>query len=231
MTLLAWGTIIIMISKPVYDRQSSIIDLDEVRDNHVLIVGCGAIGSFAAISLAKMGLTNFTVCDFDTVEAHNLPNQFFTLKNIGRYKSATVKKSMVDFNPDAKVTSYIIRFSKVMVENRQIVVSCVDSMKTRKEIFDACKNSNVQLFIDARMGGLQAQLYTVDMTNKIVVDNYERSLFADDESQETNCTERSIIFTVLGISSLICSQVVKALNDQPLKNYLVLDYTVPQLMG
>ena len=41
------------------------------------IIGCGATGSWVALMLAKMGISNITCWDFDKVEEHNLPNQFF----------------------------------------------------------------------------------------------------------------------------------------------------------
>ena len=42
-----------------------------------LVVGAGAEGSWVTYGLARMGVKDITVIDFDKVEAHNLPNQFF----------------------------------------------------------------------------------------------------------------------------------------------------------
>ena len=79
------------------------------------------------------------------------------------------------------------------------------------------------------MGGLQGQIYSVNMTNKKEVSNYEKTLFSEEEAVQIRCTEKSIIFTVLGISSLVCNQIVKVLKGEKFKNYIVLDYIVPQL--
>ena len=76
-----------------YIRQSSLIDIESYRDNKISIIGCGAIGSFVGISLAKMGLTQFRLVDFDKVELHNLPNQFFNMNDIGNYKSTALAAS------------------------------------------------------------------------------------------------------------------------------------------
>ena len=220
----------IKIAKAKYTRQSSIINIKDYGDNNITIIGCGAIGSFTSVSLAKMGLTNFTLYDMDTVEEHNLPNQFFMEKDVSKLKTVATTEHMMSFNSDCNIKQNL-KFTEKTKLSSQIVISCVDKMDVRKLIFQKCKeNKNVQLLIDGRMGGLQGQLYTVNMTNKQEVENYEKSLFGNKDAVSLRCTERSIIFTVLGIASLICNQIVKALNGDELSNYIVLDYSVPQMM-
>ena len=154
-----------------YQRQTGIIDIEKFRDNEITIVGCGANGSFIGISLAKMGLTKFKLYDFDSVEIHNLPNQFFSWKDIGKKKVSVTARYMKHFNRLVEIEKFN-RFDKDNILNTHIVISCVDKMKVRKEIFDVCKdNDKVQLFIDTRMEGLQGQIYTVDMTNKQEIKN------------------------------------------------------------
>jgi preprotein translocase subunit SecB len=103
-------------------------------------------------------------------------------------------------------------------------------MDVRKHIFERCKkNKQVQLFIDTRMAGLQGQVYIVDMSNKKQIKNYEKSLFKPEEAVQLRCTERSIIFTVMGIASIVCNQVLKALKGDELSNFIVLDYNLPQM--
>jgi molybdopterin/thiamine biosynthesis adenylyltransferase len=138
---------------------------------------------------------------------------------------------MLEFNADVEVDERHKKFSsKDRLNLSQIVISCVDTMAARKTIFETClKCKSVQLFIDTRMAGLQGQVYSVDMNNKKEIANYKKTLFGDDEAVRERCTARSILFTVLGIASIVCSQVIKALNGEKVKNYIVLDYSVPQL--
>ena len=218
-----------MTKKANYQRQTGLIDIETFRDNSIAIVGCGAIGSYVASSLAKMGLTKFYLYDFDKVEPHNLPNQFFKEKDIGKYKVNATMNAMTDFNSDVDIVMFPGRIEKSKFpKDVKIVISCVDDMEVRKYIFNKCKDK-VQLFIDCRMGGLQGQVYSVNMTKKKEIKNYEKTLFSKGEALETRCTERSIIFTVLGIASIVCNQIVKVLKNETIKNYIVLDYIVPQL--
>lgn len=213
-----------------YLRQKSIIDIEKFRNNKIIIVGCGAIGTFLGICLAKMGLTQFKLYDFDKVEPHNLPNQFFGERDIGKFKVEAMTDYMYMFNSDVK-TEWHGKFTKQSHLDTEIVISCVDVMETRKLIFDKCKkDKKVQLFIDTRMGGLQGQIYFVDMQDKKQVKAYGKTLFSSSEAVNLRCTERSIIFTVLGIASFVCSQIVKALLGKPISNYIAIDYDYLQIM-
>lgn len=212
-----------------YTRQSSIINIEDVKDNGITIVGCGAIGSFIAISLAKMGMANFVLWDNDTIEAHNLPNQFYKEEDIGKYKTYALAKNMKEFNSDADISSFG-KFDS-QIPRTPIVISCVDKMDVRKKIFEGCKrNKMVQLYIDTRMGGLQGQVYTVDMGKKNEIDAYEKTLFGNNEAVRLRCTERSIIFTVLGISAIVCNQIKKAFNNEEMRNFIGIDYVYEQII-
>jgi len=211
-----------------YIRQSGIVNIESFRDNEIAIIGCGAIGSFVAASLAKMGLTRFTLYDFDKVEAHNLPNQFFREEDIDFSKANATEMLMMQFN-SLCIINEKNKYKGELLKT-PIVISCVDNMDIRKQIFKACKkDKKVQLFIDTRMGGLQGQVYTIDMDKKKEIKNYEKSLFSQKEAVQLKCTERSIIFTVLGMASVVCSQIIKCFNEEKIRNYIVLDYSLPQM--
>ena len=215
-----------------YLRQSGIINIEEFRDNEITIIGCGAIGSFVAPCLAKMGLTKFTLYDMDKIEYHNLPNQFFFTSDIGRNKVDITRAFMIAFNSECRDLRNVKCKKKYKGGKLKtpIVISCVDSMDIRRRIFDSCKKDDkVELFIDTRMGGLQGQVYLVDMSKRKEIRNYEKSLFKPEEAEQIRCTERSIIFTVLGIASIVCNQIVKSFRGEKISNYIVLDYNVPQM--
>ena len=67
-------------------RQQDLCPVQALQDLHVTMVGCGAVGSFTALALSKMGVGSMTLYDPDTVEVHNLPVQMFTNADLGRPK-------------------------------------------------------------------------------------------------------------------------------------------------
>ena len=70
-----------------YSRQNEIFNNETFFPRQYKLLGCGATGSWVTIMLAKMGVSNVTCWDFDKVEEHNLPNQFFDKHALGAYKS------------------------------------------------------------------------------------------------------------------------------------------------
>ena len=218
-------------AKADYLRQSSIINIKDFQDNRIGIVGCGAIGSFVGISLAKMGLIRFVLWDFDKIEPHNLPNQFFTESDNGMNKAVALREHMHSFNSDVAVMHIQDKFTaKSSLKGCQIVVSAVDKMDVRKTILNRALKDGCQFLIDSRMAKFQGQIYSINLKDKDDVKNYRKTLFKNSEGVRLRCTERSIIFTVLGIASMVCNQIIKAFNNEEFPNYIVLDYSVPQMM-
>ena len=73
-----------------YSRQVNILNPEEFN-TRINIIGAGATGSWVAFSLAKMGLQNLHIYDFDTVGMHNLPNQMFGVRDIDRNKAISIR--------------------------------------------------------------------------------------------------------------------------------------------
>lgn len=215
-----------------YMRQSSIINIKDYEDNKVSIIGCGAIGSYVGTSLAKLGLVKFELWDFDKVEEHNLPNQFFFEEDTGKPKVDATEKMMRLINSKCKIVTHKQKFDKDSVLNSNIVIICVDTMASRKEIFEyAKKDKGITLFIDTRMGGLEGQIYFIDMEDKKEIANYEASLFSDEQAVRERCTERAIIYTVLGMASFLCCNLVKAIiQPEQMRNYVVCDFKEMQVI-
>lgn len=149
------------------------------------------------------------IFDDDTVELHNLPNQFFRKKDIGRSKVEALADIVKEF------TDFDIKINNKRYEDENlsgIVISAVDSMKSRQAIFDMVRTqSEVELYIDSRMGGEVAQIFTLRPSDQLDVEEYEKTLFNDDEAEELPCTAQAIIYTVLGIAQPIARLVKKFL--------------------
>ena len=79
-----------------FHRQLDLLDL-KLSSTPITIIGAGATGSFTALTLAKMGFSELTVFDFDTVEEHNLPNQFYRTSDLGKPKVLALQEIIRDF--------------------------------------------------------------------------------------------------------------------------------------
>lgn len=213
-----------------YTRQEGIIKVSEYNHNWITIIGCGAIGSYIATSLTKIGFNKFVLYDQDIVEEHNLPNQFFKEESIGTPKVTATKKMMLDFNSTAEIIEKTEWYTHQQILSEILIVT-VDTMEARENIFrKALENPSIQFLIDCRMNALEGHIYTIDLKDSKQVEYYKSTLFKDDEAVQERCTARSILFTVLGITSIACSQIVKLLKEKETKPFIVMDFEVPQII-
>lgn len=70
-----------------------------LRQAHVAIAGLGGLGSNAAVWLARLGVGNLTLIDFDKVELSNLNRQYYFLQDVGEYKASALHKLLRQINP------------------------------------------------------------------------------------------------------------------------------------
>ncbi|MBR2073070.1 MAG: tRNA threonylcarbamoyladenosine dehydratase, partial [Alistipes sp.] len=86
--------------------------LEQLRRAHVLVVGLGGVGAYAAEMIARAGVGRMTIADADTVSATNINRQLIALHStIGREKSDLMAERLRDLNPDIVLT-VINRFIK-----------------------------------------------------------------------------------------------------------------------
>ena len=77
-----------------------------LRNTHVLVVGLGGVGGYAAEMLCRAGVGHLTIVDGDTVSTSNLNRQLIALQStVGRSKSDLFKERFRDINPDCEVTA------------------------------------------------------------------------------------------------------------------------------
>ena len=128
------------------------------------IIGCGSVGSTVAELLARFGIEEFVLYDFDTVEPHNLVNQMFTTKHLYRPKTECVAEMLKEINPDVKIRIEPEGWKDQILDG--YVFLAVDNIELRKEIAEANKyNTYVKAMFDFRTGLTDAQHYAADWTD------------------------------------------------------------------
>jgi len=185
-------------------RQSDLIPT-RVLTERINIIGAGAIGSFTALSLTKMGYTNIKIWDFDTIDTVNMNSQFYRFKDIGKKKVEALRDLIKDFtNVEIEICDERWKGEKL----DGIVLCCADSMAVRKAMFAIHKNSpSTKLYIDSRMGAELALLYSVIPNNPKSLESYEKTLYSDEEAVQQPCTAKSTVYCSLSLSSMICALI------------------------
>ena len=72
---------------------------------HVLVVGLGGVGAYAAEQICRAGIGHMTIVDADTVNDSNINRQLPALHStLGMQKAEVVGQRLLDINPRLKLT-------------------------------------------------------------------------------------------------------------------------------
>ena len=129
---------------------------------HVVLVGCGGIGSPALQYLAGAGVARLTLIDDDVVEASNLQRQtVFTEAAIGRPKGEAAAAWVRAFDPALEVRIHNVRIGAAnageLIAGATVVLDGCDNFATRLAVSDACVRRRIPL-TSAAVGRFQGQV-------------------------------------------------------------------------
>ena len=198
------------------------IDLNKSReffdpaehDIKMTIVGFGALGSHLAECLARLGISKFKLIDDDIVSTHNIANQMFFAKDIGRPKVEAVKELIESINPAAEVIAEQRRVEEGEMLSGYVAL-CVDSIEPRKYIVASNEfNNRLKGIFDMRMGLLSGQFYCADTPERIRL--MPRTMDFTDEDVDKNAPksacnfELSVSYTIKVIVGFCVNEMVRS---------------------
>lgn len=122
-----------------------------LAQKHVIVVGLGGVGGSAIEALARAGIGEFTLIDFDTVSKSNLNRQIIALHStIGEKKTALFKKRLKDINPDIKVNIFENFYTEelnneIFTKNVDFVVDAIDTLKSKIQLLEYCHTNSLNV--------------------------------------------------------------------------------------
>ena len=79
--------------------------LGVLRRAHVLVVGLGGVGAYAAEMIARAGVGRMTIADADTVSLSNINRQLVAMHStVGRQKADVLAERLRDIAPELELT-------------------------------------------------------------------------------------------------------------------------------
>jgi hypothetical protein len=210
-------------------RQQDVIDADRLANLQISLIGLGSIGSVTGLYLAKMGVNNMTAFDADIVDIHNVSNQAYGRSDVGLSKVeafADLLELQVGVQANTIAKQYDGR------DLSEIVISAVDSMKSRETIWKSIREKpEVRLYLDARMGLETLMVWALRPQVKEDRVLYSQSLVPDDQAHQDPCTARTVCYTPLMAGSILCSHVKRYINDESIPRRVILDLATHTLMA
>ncbi len=203
-------------AEDVYIRQSKYY-IPGQHNKPVTIVGCGSLGGNIAVALAKLGLNNFTLWDFDTVEPHNIPNQPFDQAHLTMHKVIAVRDMICEQYPNSSrptVLTYEERFTdSCTIPAGTIIINTADNITVRRLVADKAPEDS--FIIDARSGPDSFNLYFCDKNSNQEWEFYNNSFFDEAEGVGGGCGAQSTVFGNLAITALAVNGYVRFANCEP----------------
>ena len=132
--------------------------INKLKNSNVIVFGVGGVGSFAAEAIARAGVGNLTIVDFDDVDITNINRQLPALHStVGKYKVEVMKDRILDINPDINIKAirevYIKDTSEsILCENYDYVVDAIDMVTSKIHLIETCKNKGLEIISSMGMG-------------------------------------------------------------------------------
>lgn len=132
----------------------------KLQQAHVLVVGLGGVGSFAAEFLARSGVGKLTLVDGDTVDLTNINRQLPALHStVGKNKVEVVAERILDIHPEVQLfplNEFLSpeRMEELLEENAfDFVIDCIDSISPKLALIKACRKRKIKLVSSMGAGG------------------------------------------------------------------------------
>ena len=142
-----------------------------LKDKTVFVFGLGGVGGYALDALARSGVENFTIVDFDEVSQSNINRQLIALDStVGMKKTEVFEKRLTDINPKIKVRCicdfYDENIRKKLFDKKpDYVVDAIDTMRSKIDLLVYCKENDIPVITSMGAGNRfdPTQLYIADI--------------------------------------------------------------------
>lgn len=175
---------------------------DKVNDLHnkkVIVFGIGGVGGYATEILARCGIGNITLVDYDKVDISNKNRQIIALDStIGLYKVDVMKDRILDFYPDCNVISINEKVLPDNLENFNLsnydyVIDAIDMVSSKVSLISYCKSNSIPIISAMGVGN------RLGIPNFKIVDIYKTcndklAKVLRKELKEVGVTSHNVVF-------------------------------------
>lgn len=167
-----------------FEREELMIDdICKLKNKTILVLGLGGVGGYAVESLARCGIGNLILVDYDIVDITNINRQIIALhSNIGKKKTECFKERIKDINPNCNIKIIDAFYGE---ENKDIIfhdkldyiIDCCDSLESKKILIIEAKKRNIPIISCMGTGNkFHPELFTITKLKKTEYDPLSKKL-------------------------------------------------------
>jgi sulfur carrier protein ThiS adenylyltransferase len=131
----------------------------KIKKGKVAIAGLGGLGSNIGVMLARTGIGELLLVDFDIVEPSNLNRQHYNISHLGMHKTEALKKQIEDINPYVEVHTKTIKVTEENVLDTfsgvDIICEAFDRPEAKSTLINVAleKIDNIKIVASSGMAG------------------------------------------------------------------------------
>lgn len=161
-----------------FDRMGRLVGdagMEKLFKSHVMILGLGGVGSWAAESLARSGVGKISLVDFDDICITNTNRQLHAMQGmVGRKKAEAMKERLAKVNPQAKFEAVPMFYNAENAESifalkPDYIIDAIDNLTAKCHLISECKKRNIPMITSGGSGAKMdpTRIRIVDLTETI----------------------------------------------------------------
>jgi len=181
--------------------------------SRVAVVGAGGLGGQVILLLARVGVGEIVVVDYDRFDETNLNRQALSSQRaVGKSKAEEAVMVVGAINPGVIVTPHQVRIdpsnAKKVLEGSDVIVDALDNIPARFTIEDASRTMGIPM-VHGALAGLEGQLMTVFPDDPGIKLLYGSSVAGGEKSKTPEAVLGVPVLMPSLIATLQATEVVK----------------------
>jgi len=133
--------------------------LNKLTASHVVVIGIGGVGSWAAEALARNAIGTITLIDLDNIAESNVNRQLHAVDGaFGQAKVSAMRDRILSINPLCvvrEIEDFIAQQNIAAMLNVEcdVIVDCIDDAQAKIALADFCKRHQISLIMAGSAGG------------------------------------------------------------------------------
>lgn len=150
-----------------FDRMGRLVgdvSMKKLMDSHVMVIGLGGVGSWAAESIMRSGVGHLSIVDFDEVCITNTNRQLGALSGlVGEQKAEVLAERFKKVNPQAKVTTHVKFYNHLtsdellgltdVSKRPDFIIDAIDNITAKTHLLATCRANNIPIVTSTGSGG------------------------------------------------------------------------------
>ena len=144
---------------------------NKLSKSHVAVFGLGGVGGYSVEMLARAGVGELTIVDFDTVSQTNINRQIIALNStVGENKTTLFESRLKDINPDIKLNIiqdfYTENDKNEFLSTSNYVIDAIDTMRSKIALLEYCVKNGIPVISSMGAGNRidPTKLYISDIS-------------------------------------------------------------------